>query len=162
MIFSVLLVVFSSSLFAAEKLYDFSGKQHQLSEYTGKGKWTVVMIWAHDCHNCNDEAHQYVAFHKKHQSSDAQVIGISLDGKAKQPKAQAFVDRHKLNFDNLIGEPIEVAGIYEDLTGVEFFGTPTFLIYNPAGELRAQQAGAVPTSIIEAFMEKESASASAM
>lgn len=141
---------------AKDKLYDFTGQLHQLNEYTGKGKWTVVMIWAHDCHNCNDEAHQYVAFHKKHKDSDAEVIGISLDGLNKQKKAEAFVSRHNLNFDNLIGEPIEVAGIYEDLTGVEFFGTPTFLIYNPVGELRAQQAGAVPATIIEQFIKKES------
>jgi len=152
---TLLLFTIPMVVFAKDKLYDFKGQLHQLDEYTGKGKWTVVMIWAHDCHNCNDEAHQYVAFHKKHKDSDAQVIGISLDGKQKQKKAEDFVNRHNLNFDNLIGEPIEVAGIYEDLTGVEFFGTPTFLIYNPAGELRAQQAGAVPTKIIEQFIAKE-------
>lgn len=144
------------TLLAKDKLYDFSGQLHQLDEYTGKGKWTVVMIWAHDCHSCNDEAHQYVAFHKKHQNSDAKVLGISLDGKKNQKKAEAFINRHKLNFDNLIGEPMEVAGIYEELTDIEFFGTPTFLIYNPKGELRAQQAGAVPTELIEQFMAKES------
>lgn len=141
--------------FAKDKLYDFSGKLHQLDEYTGKGKWTVVMIWAHDCHNCNDEAHQYVDFHKKHKDKDAVVLGVSLDGKGKKTQAEAFVNRHKLNFDNLLGEPMEVAGIYEELTEVAFVGTPSFLIYNPKGEFRAQQAGAVPTSLIEAFMEKE-------
>ena len=113
------------------------------------------MIWAHDCHNCNKEAHQYVAFQKKHSKIDAEVVGLSMDGKANQKKAEDFISRHELNFNNLIGEPMEIAGLYEDLTGVEFFGTPTFLIYNPAGELRAQQAGVVPTSLIEAFMEKE-------
>ena len=140
---------------AKDKLYDFSGNLHQLKDYTGKGKWTVVMIWGHDCHVCNDESPQYVAFHKKHKNKDAIVLGISLDGKKLQNKAKSFVKRNKINFDTLIGEYDEVAGIYEDLTGVEFSGTPTFMIYGPKGKLRAQQAGAVPAALIEQFMEKE-------
>lgn len=152
----LILLVVPMSVIAKDKLFDFTGKQHQLTEYTGKGKWTIVMIWGHDCHVCNDEAHQYVAFHNKHKNKDAIVVGLSLDGKKIQKKAEAFVKRHKVNFDTLIGEYDEVAGIYEDLTGVQFSGTPTFLIYNPKGELKAQQAGAVPAELIEQFIEKES------
>lgn len=141
---------------AKDELTDFRGVPKTLESMTGHGKWSIVMFWAHDCHVCNKEAHQYVEFHEKHKDKDAEVIGISLDGKKYKKEAEEFIKRHKLNFVNLIGEPYNVAGIFEDLTGADWMGTPTFLIYNPKGELRAQQVGAVPTNLIESFMAKES------
>jgi len=141
---------------ANELLQDFDGNPKKLADYTSKGKWLVVMIWANDCHVCNQEAHEYVAFHDKHHATDAEVLGISLDGERFKKEAKNFVAKHKLSFPNIIGEPEEVAGIYEDLTGADWFGTPTFLIYNPVGELRAQQVGAVPVNLIEEFIKKES------
>lgn len=143
--------------FAKDELMDFSDVPMTLDSMTGKGKWSIVMFWAYDCHVCNKEAHQYVDFHKKHKDIDAEVIGISLDGSKHKKDAEAFIARHKLNFHNMIGEPYDVAGIFEDLTGADWIGTPTFLIFNPKGELKAQQVGAVPTDLIEQFMAKESA-----
>jgi len=46
---------------------------------------------------------------------------------------------------------------YGMLTGASFRGTPTILIYDPDGELRAAQAGAVPVDVIEAYIAKHSA-----
>ena len=148
-----------ATVFAKDELFDFKGTAKSLESMTGQGKWSVVMFWAHDCHACNKEAHQYVDFHNKHKNTDAEVIGVSLDGKKHKTEANEFISRHKLNFTNLIGEPYDVAGIFEDLTGMDWVGTPSFLIYNPKGELRAQQVGAVPTDLIEQFMAKEAVAA---
>jgi len=154
----IALTLFAPVVFAAiTGLQDFKGKPHTLDEYKGKGKWTIVMLWASDCHVCNQEANQYVAFHKKHKDKDATVLGISLDGEAKKIDAEGFLTEHSINFPNLIGEPIGVATIFRDLTGDIFRGTPTFLIYSPDGDLRAQQVGAVPTNLIEQFMVSEAA-----
>lgn len=155
-LFVIVIINLGGVVQSEELLQDFDGAPKKLADFTGQGKWLVVMMWANDCHVCNQEAHQYVAFHEKHHKIDAQVLGISLDGERSKNEAKAFIARHKLNFPNIIGEPEEVAGIYEDLTGVNWFGTPTFLIYNPKGELRAQQVGAVPVNLIEDFMKKES------
>lgn len=133
-------------------LQDFSGAFKSLSDYTGKGKWTIVMLWASDCMVCNKEVHQYIAFHNKHKDSDATVLGISLDGNSKKKDAQDFLDRHKVTFPSLIGEPVFVATGFGNITGEEFRGTPTFLIYGPDGTIQAQQAGAVPTDLIESFI----------
>ena len=62
-----------------------------------------------------------------------------------------------MDFDNLIDEPENIARLYRRLTGQQFVGTPTFLLFSPKGELRAAQVGAVPTNIIESFIEKETA-----
>ena len=137
-------------------LRGFDGSFHTLDEYTGKGQWTVVMLWASDCHACNAEAKQYVKFHTAHKDKDARMLGVSLDGMEKKAEAEEFVQRHKVSFPNLIEAPLKVAQLYENLTGQQWLGTPSFLVYSPEGELRAAQVGAVPTQIIESFIAKES------
>jgi peroxiredoxin len=153
---SISLLFVATAASAEPLLIDFSGKTHKLDQYTGDGRWTVVMLWAHDCHVCNQEIDQYKAFHDKHKDSDAHVLGISVDGFANKPKAEKFISRHEVNFPSLLGEPMDMARMYFDLTGYNWRGTPTFLIYAPDGELVIQQVGAVPTPLIEKFMTQES------
>ena len=150
--------LFSASAVSASSsvLQEFDG---DIDEHTGKGKWLVVMLWASDCHVCNEEAHQYVAFHKKHMNTDAKVLNISLDDEENLKAAENFVQKHKLNFPNLIAEPLLGVHFYQQLTGKGWVGTPTFLVYNPKGKLLAAQAGAVPTEIIESFMAEETKAA---
>jgi peroxiredoxin len=137
---------------AAPGLQDLDGKPRQLENYTGKGKWLVVMIWASDCLICNKEAHQYEKFHQQHRNKDATVLGISVDGPANIKDARKFVADHKLTFPNLIGE-LEVVGVMvQDLTGQEWVGTPTILVYDPTGMLKVADAGAVPVQLIEQFI----------
>lgn len=137
-------------------LRGFDGSFHSLDEYTGKGKWTVVMLWASDCHACNAEAKQYVKFHKAHKDKNATILGVSLDGETKKADANKFIERHGVTFPNLIEEPGKIENMYASLSGQQWIGTPSFLIYSPTGELRAAQVGAVPTHIIESFIAKES------
>lgn len=147
-----------SAAVIAGPLKDFNGKPQSMDNFAGKGKWLVVMLWASDCHVCNVEAENYIQFHEQYKSKNAHVLGISIDGQAKKADAEAFIKRHHTTFPNLIGEPYEVAQWFSNLTGIDWGGTPTFLIYNPKGELVIQQAGAVPVDLIEEFIQKESAS----
>ena len=133
---------------------DFNAKPQVLENYLGKGKWLVVMMWASDCHICNKEAHQYVDFHLVHSDTDATVLGISLDGESRKKAAENFIKKHAIDFPNLIAEPEFVSKVYQNYTGQYFAGTPSFLIFSPSGELKAAQAGAVPTVLIEEFIKK--------
>jgi len=135
-------------------LQDFEGNKHKLNEYTGNGKWLVVMIWASDCHICNSEIKNYVDFHNKFKNKNTTVLGISVDGWEFKDNALEFIRKHKVNFPNLIAAPIVVDHLYELQTGKNLVGTPSFLIYSPSGELKAEQTGAVPTSVIEDFIGK--------
>ncbi|WP_455366593.1 TlpA family protein disulfide reductase [Kaarinaea lacus] len=153
----LMLVLITLPVVAAEKFQDFQGNPKGIADYIGKGKWLVVMLWASDCHVCNQEAHQYIKFHQDHMDKDAQVLGISLDGAAKKNDAREFLKRHQVNFPSLIGEPVQVASMYQELTGDTWIGTPSFMVYTPKGELLGAQAGAVPVSVIESFIERESA-----
>lgn len=137
-------------------LTDFEGHRRSIEDFVGSGKWLVVMIWASDCHICNNEVPEYMAFHEAHKDKDASVLGISMDGEARKTEAIAFLERHLVNFPSLIGEIEVVTALYAKLTGSFLAGTPAFLIYTPSGELAAKQIGAVPVKLIEDFMAANS------
>jgi peroxiredoxin len=136
---------------------DFAGNPASLDAYTGKGKWVLVMYWASDCHVCNVEARNYVDFQRRHADGDIAMLGISMDGRAGKAAAQAFVDSHRINFPNLTGEPAAIARHYQELVGESWYGTPTFLLFDPDGELSAMQVGAIPPPMVEQFIAGNSA-----
>ncbi len=138
----------------AQGLSDFDGNPRTLDEFTGKGKWVVVMIWAHNCPLCNQEVQKFDIFHAEHEDRDAMVLGISIDGGYHDQKAREFIDRHELEFPNLIGDARSVARLHVDLTGQRLVGTPTFLLFAPSGELVGMQVGPLEPETIEAFMQK--------
>lgn len=138
----------------AAGLTDFKNTPKTIEDFSGKGKWLLVMFWASDCHICNKEAHSYVDFHFTHSDKDATVLGISADGKAKFKDAEKFIKKHSVDFPNLIGEPEDVAALYGKYANSRWVGTPSFLLFNPKGKVMAAQVGAVPPEVIEDFMEK--------
>jgi len=154
-LFGSLMLLFMLPLSAAHigesdiTLMDFEGNPRSLSDFQEPGKWLVVMIWASDCPICNREARSYSLFHDQHKGDDASVLGISMDGLEGKADASAFIKRHRVSFPNLIGGFEEIAQMFINLTGENWIGTPTFLFYNPTGELVAQQVGAVPINLIE-------------
>ena len=154
-LFITSLMFSTSSVFAGGNLQSLDGKPEKLTDYTGKGQWTVVLIWASDCHVCNAEAEQYIQLHESHKNTDAKVLGLSVDGQDKLAAAKGFMKRHSVTYPSLIGEPGEVASLYEELTGGHWVGTPTFLIYDRKGMLKAAQPGAVPADIIEGFIKEQ-------
>jgi peroxiredoxin len=140
-------------------LIDLDGKPQNVNTVIGRGKWVVVALWAHDCRICAAEIHEMASFHKAHAGRDAQVLGVSIDGKDKIEKARQFVRDHKLPFPNLVAEPeVEVV---ERFGGGEFVGTPTFYVYDPKGEIVAQQVGPLSRAEVEKFLEQMRAEAAA-
>lgn len=131
-------------------LHDLDGRARNVNEFVGHGKWTIVVIWAHDCHICGREIGEMAAFHAAHRDKDAIVLGVTLDGAARLKEARAFVKRHKLPFVNLVIEPAEQELM--KFGGGEFVGTPTYYIYNPKGELAGKNIGPVSRKEVESFI----------
>ena len=131
---------------------DLNGKERNVGEFIGQGKWTVVMVWAHNCPVCNAEVYQMTFFHDAHRKKDATVLGISIDGYGNKKKAQNFIDEHQVNFPNLITEPDP--SILAKFGGGPFIGTPTFYIYAPDGTLVATKIGPTTQEEVEDFMQR--------
>ncbi len=150
--------VFAGAEILQQKIfYDLKGQRHALAEYinkgASKGKWLVVMIWANECHVCNREVKQYMDFHTRNKKSTAVVLGISINGWSGRDKARSFIRRHKVNFNNILIEPQDLNGFYQALTGRQFRGTPTILMFARDGEFKGHQAGAVPTALIAKYIK---------
>jgi peroxiredoxin len=136
-------------------LKDFLGRDRNVNEFIGRGKWVVVAVWAHDCHVCNDEIHHMISFHNAHKDKGAAVLGVTIDGEDMKKKAQIFVDKHKLPFPNLIAEPEQ--DVLMKFGAGMFVGTPTFYIYNPTGDLVAKEIGPITRTDVENFLKQETA-----
>ncbi len=132
------------------KARDIDGKIHNVNQYIGQGKWTAVVFWAHNCHICNQEIEQMAFFHDDHAEKDATVLGISMDGFAQVEKARGFINRHDLNFPNLLIELSELE--FLKFGGGRYVGTPTFYLYNPEGKLLAKNIGPVSAEDLENFI----------
>ena len=126
-----------------------------LGAYTGNNRWLIVKLWASDCAVCNRSASAYVDFHNFHKDTDASMLGITLDG-GDQGAAHSYMESHAISFPNLITDYQTGSQWYESLTGEPFRGTPSFLVFDPQGKLRAKQAGAVPVELIEQFIATNS------
>lgn len=135
---------------------DFQEQPKSVDDYFDGEKWTVVMIWRHDCHICNQEVDSYAFFHDGNPV--ANVLGLSIDGMANKADAENFIAAYGLPFDNLLGEIGDVAEYYQDLTGRRFLGTPSFLIFNPQGQLKANRVGALPPEMISNFIRQSTSS----
>jgi len=148
----VSLGLFSTAAWAGSAFRDMSGNITTLEDQQTPGKWTVVMIWASDCEICNKEVSEYSAFHLKYADKDAQILGLSIDGRQGQSDAEDFIERNEVVFPSLIAEVETVARWYQIETGSQFIATPSFVLIDGEGEVRAAQVGAVPIDIIETFI----------
>ncbi len=140
-------------------LKDFTGKDRNVNEFIGKGKWVVVVVWAYDCHVCNEEIHYVNAFHEARKDKDAIVLGVSIDGYDLKESAKAFVDKHSLRFTNLIAEPEQE--VMMKFGAGPFIGTPTYYVYTPNGELVGQNVGAVTKQELDDFINNYTAESEA-
>ncbi len=132
------------------RLQDMNGKQRNVDEFIGRGKWTVVAVWAADCAICNQEIHHMASFHAAHQDIDATVLGVSIDGPNRKKQALGFVQGHRLTFPNLLAELSQM----QKFGGGPVMGTPTYFIYSPQGKLLAAQVGPVTQGHLEKYIAK--------
>lgn len=154
---AALLLIFAFVVSAAEDplvLRTPDGKQVRLADYAGDGRWLLVMIWGTDCSICFKEMPKISDFHTRHAHQDAHVLGVALDGFEHKQRVRDFAAREALSFPNLIAEMPGFGLRYELEVGERLLGTPTYLLFNPAGELVANNPGPVRASAVEAFMTK--------
>jgi len=134
-------------------LSDLNGKPVPVSNYIGQGKWTVVMLWAHNCPVCNREVDNISFFYDAHKKKGVNVLGVSVDGLSLVKKARAFVDDHLVDFPNLIVEP--TSSKIAELGGGPLVGTPTFYVYSPEGKLVAKNVGAISIKALNQFLDNQ-------
>ena len=139
------------------QLQDLHGNVRVLEQYTNKGNWLVVMLWASDCVVSKRRISSYNDFYNTSAVKNLEVLGVSLDGFENKQQTIQFIKNHEINFPNLIGNGTTIESMFQLLTGQFQFATPSFLIFSPTGELVAQQVGALPPEKIENFILSQNA-----
>lgn len=155
---SVLLILASNlTAFAADVpdlgLKTMDGKDIGLDQYVGKGKWTLVMFWGLNCPICEQNKPQISAFHSERKDSDAEVIGVVINGMEARPEIMAAIKNHPVSFPNYIAELPLMAVNFQIAAGEPFRGTPTYWLFDPKGELVAVNPGPVRKQALESFIE---------
>lgn len=154
---SILFLAFFSNATASDwtEVRTIEGKFTTLSQHFEKDKWTLVMLWTTDCGICQREYPVMSEFHDQHKDIDAKVIGVSLDGYSNLDKITEHIDEMPMTFDNLVGEISVVAFNYEAATEESLRGTPTFLMFNPQGQLVGHNPGPVKPEALEKFISRK-------
>lgn len=153
---SLLATVLLSS--AAMAFTEFDGKKTTIEEQTGDGKWTVLEVWASDCHACRQHMPEMVKFNGK--MDNVRLLGVALDGQPGKKQAQAMIDEYGIPFKTILSNPIELNAWMELNAKESLVGTPTFMIFDPEGKLTAIQAGILPIASLENFIHSRSTTSS--
>ena len=154
-LYLALSLVAASGVVSAMELQSVdTGDDVLLDDLTGNGKWTLVMLWATDCHVCHIDKPEISAFHNKHKDDDAEVIGIALDGIAGLSKVKNYIADNKPSFPSYVGDIAIIASHYYGMTEENIRGTPTYLLFSPEGELLGNNPGRLSVEAIESFIAR--------
>ncbi len=133
---------------------DTDGKITTVNDYLGKGKFTIVEVWSTNCPACRKHMPSMVEFDGKLKNT--QILGISLDTQAEADAVDDFIMEYNIEFPILISNAIEMNIWMQQNSPEGLIGTPTFMIFNPKGELFAMQAGPVGIDQMEKLILSKS------
>ncbi|MCC6709318.1 MAG: TlpA family protein disulfide reductase [Gammaproteobacteria bacterium] len=139
---------------AGVEVQSLDGRRAGLGEFLAKDKWTLVMVWTTYCGACLKQYPLISEFHNKHKDKDAAVLGVSLDGFGESEKVKTYQGAHQQNFPSVLADPDDFIAKYQRTTGEKFTGTPTYLLYDAKGSLRAYIDGLVSTADIEGYIKR--------
>ncbi|MEM7540466.1 MAG: TlpA disulfide reductase family protein [Pseudomonadota bacterium] len=128
---------------------NLAGEPVALGDYFPAGKWTLVMAWTTYCGVCRQQQPMISAFHSAHKDKDAVVLGIALDGFGAGAKVANYEKSENLSYTTVISDPQSFGEVYRAFTDEGFKGTPTYLLFNPAGGLAGYQTGPLARDAIE-------------
>ncbi|MGB1310006.1 MAG: TlpA family protein disulfide reductase [Leucothrix sp.] len=133
---------------------EFDGTKTTIEDQVGDGKWSVVEVWASNCHACRHHMPQMVEFDGK--MDNVRIVGIALDGQPGKDAAESMIKEYKMPFKNILSNPIEINAWMQQAADESLIGTPTFMIFDPKGKLVALQPGQLPVTSIESFIKSKS------
>lgn len=144
----------TGALAAGIEVRTLGGETSTLAAQIRPDRYTVVMMWTTYCHVCKGQYPVLTGFHDAHAGSDAEVLGVSLDGYAELGSVREFVAGKPFSFPTVVAESARMAGAFEAATGEKFTGTPTYLIFDPKRQLVAARAGDLTRDVLERFLRK--------
>ncbi len=147
-------LLLSSLSLSAQAFSNLAGKPDTISNYIGKGKWTIVEVWESSCHICRMHMPEMVKFDGK--LKNARILGVSLDTQDGIEDAEDFIAEYNIKFPTLISNFVEMNVWMQKSLGESLMGTPTFILFDDKGALVAAQPGIVSIDSLEKFIKLNS------
>lgn len=111
-----------------------------------KGKVVMVNFFATWCPPCREEIPGLMRIRKSYGMDKLVLIGASLD--EDEDALQKYVTKTKINY------PVKKSGM--DLArAAGVTGIPHMLVFDPKGELAANQSGYIPEEALREFLNKQ-------
>ncbi|OAS87442.1 MULTISPECIES: thiol-disulfide oxidoreductase ResA [Metabacillus] len=125
-------------------LTDLEGKQHQLSDYKGKG--VFLNFWGTWCEPCEREMPYMDNQYEYYKTQGVEVLAVNIA--ESNVAVQSFVDKHDLSFPVILDKDRQVLDAY----GVG--PLPTTFLINPEGEVVHITSGSLTERMVRDFMEQ--------
>jgi thiol-disulfide isomerase/thioredoxin len=135
-------------------LFDVNGTRRHLSEFIGRGQWTVLVVWGPRCPPCIEEMPVLQRFHEANRDGRAAVLGVAVDfpsfGPARRDEVARFAEDYLIGFPLLLGS----ADAFTRFAGADLLGVPTTVTYDRKGAIVARHTGSVTRDMLERFLGK--------
>ncbi|MBO1514725.1 thiol-disulfide oxidoreductase ResA [Metabacillus bambusae] len=125
-------------------LTDLEGKQHQLSDYKGKG--VFLNFWGTWCEPCEREMPYMDNQYEYYKTQGVEVLAVNIA--ESNVAVQSFVDKHDLSFPVVLDKDRQVLNAY----GVG--PLPTTFLINPEGEVVHITSGSLTERMVRDFMDQ--------
>jgi len=159
---SIATLMLSISLFASASKLDAHNINSKLSPAivsSVPGQWTLVQLWTLDCVVCEKQKPALSQLNKDYDGFT--VFGLSLDGLSNADSVKARLAEKLLSFDNYLAELDSVKLQLQSSFDSEYTGTPTYILYSPAGKIIAVHPGPIDLQKLPKQLELTKAQASA-
>ena len=137
----LVLALFNAGSAQAFQLQSLDERRVDLLDYVVEGRWTVVMFWATDCIPCEQQKPALEEFHQKYSPDTTSVVGVAIDGFDMIDEIRKINAHHQPSYPNLVAFNDVYQRQYEELVGKPFRITPTYLIFDKAGQLHGNVYG---------------------
>ncbi len=135
---------------ASIRLKSLANTDVLLSSNIQAGKLTLVMIWATNCPPCEEQKPMIQKFHTDHHTTKAQVVGVVIDGFKVLDEVHRLIEKEQPTYFNYVAEPSTFLTDFRMVTGKEFTGAPTYILFDDQGNTLAVAIGPITQEQLDA------------
>jgi len=145
----LLLLGFAAMPAQAVDIVSTEGDSEMLKSVVNDGKWSLVMLWAHDCVPCEHQKPMIERFHRRTNKRGVSVLGLSTDAKSLRSKAKETYQSTQTTFPNFFYEGNDFEQSFQKHLGQNFLGTPTYVVFSPDGQLTGVHTGTITREMLD-------------
>lgn len=141
----------------------------KLNHDENSNQWFLVKLWSVDCGICRAQVPVVSKLHDDGLVNSTpseeglegyrlSVLGVAIDSKSRNTEVVRYLKKSQPSYPNVIADGGVIALWFGTLTQETFRGTPTYLLFDPDGELAAIQTSILKPDSLDKFISRYSKS----